>query len=392
MKRIWLALLAFTIGTNLVTPLFPFYSARFHLNNAQISLLFATYAIFLLPSLLLFGSLSDQLGRKRVLIPVMILFTLASVIYSLSTSSMELFIARAIQGISTGAFIGACTAYMVDNVEESKRGRTLLLASFTTMIGFGIGPGISGNIMQYFSWRISQLPFFIHITLMVIAIMLLFTVRETVVNKEGRVRLRIRVGVPADMKTKFWRFIAPAGFVFFALNGTVIAMIPVYTVSILHSKSLNLGGNLLFLLMLVGGISQLLVQKWAMNTVTKWGIVLTVIGAFVMLSAGPMHSAPILILGTIIEGIGNGWAFKGSLALAGNVSEPKVRAQVISTYYIAAYAGFSVPVLLVGLLSVYFGLQIALLGLAIVLTLISLMIWGYRDNSIKKKDSVRNII
>ena len=60
----WFAMMA---GTNLATPLYAVYEREFGFSSAVLTLVFATYALVLAPSLLLFGQLSDRLGRRRVM-------------------------------------------------------------------------------------------------------------------------------------------------------------------------------------------------------------------------------------------------------------------------------------------------------------------------------------
>src|SRR3954469_4490641 len=58
----WFAVMA---GANLATPLYAGYERRFGFSSAALTLVFATYALVLAPALLVFGQLSDRLGRRR---------------------------------------------------------------------------------------------------------------------------------------------------------------------------------------------------------------------------------------------------------------------------------------------------------------------------------------
>jgi MFS family permease len=60
----WTAAMA---AANLATPLYAVYEKRFGFSSAALTLVFATYALVLAPSLLVFGQLSDRLGRRRVM-------------------------------------------------------------------------------------------------------------------------------------------------------------------------------------------------------------------------------------------------------------------------------------------------------------------------------------
>ena len=58
----WFAMMA---GSNVATPLYAIYGGEFGFSKAVLTLVFATYALVLAPSLLVFGQLSDRLGRRR---------------------------------------------------------------------------------------------------------------------------------------------------------------------------------------------------------------------------------------------------------------------------------------------------------------------------------------
>ena len=54
-------------GTTLPTPLYPIYEEQFGFSGVTVTVIFATYAVGVIAALVLFGNLSDRIGRKRVL-------------------------------------------------------------------------------------------------------------------------------------------------------------------------------------------------------------------------------------------------------------------------------------------------------------------------------------
>ena len=364
------------MGTNLPVPLFPLYQMRFDMSNADISLLFSTYAVFLLPSLLLVGHLSDQVGRKVMMIPSIALLATASVIFAIAPSPYFLFVSRALQGVATGGFLGTCTAFIMDHGDSSRRAKTTLLASFTTMVGFGVGPGLSGLFIQYVPTDPYSTVFILHVALSISSIVAVLTLAETVRRHTG-LPIKFAIGVPRNIRLPFFGFIAPAVFLFFAMNGSVIALISTFAIKVLHLHNLAIGGLLIFTLMLSGGLAQVVISHsdmLEMIMLTKRGLLLTAVGAFVIIMSAPEKSLFLLVVGTVIEGIGNGWTFKGSLGLCGQITTDETRAKIVSSYYAAAYAGFSIPIFSVGLLSDYIGLTDALLALAVLLTFATMML------------------
>jgi len=88
------------LTANLATPLYKGYSDRLGFSPAVLGLIFATYAIVLIPSLLIFGQLSDQLGRRRVIAAGLGVAIVGLVLFAAADSVWWLFAARATQGLA----------------------------------------------------------------------------------------------------------------------------------------------------------------------------------------------------------------------------------------------------------------------------------------------------
>ena len=58
---------AMLLSANLATPLYAVWARQFGFSTAVLALIFAVYALVLIPALLLFGQLSDRLGRRAVI-------------------------------------------------------------------------------------------------------------------------------------------------------------------------------------------------------------------------------------------------------------------------------------------------------------------------------------
>ena len=63
---VWRAWLLVMAGANLATALYAPYAKQFNFSSLVLTTIFATYAIVLVPALVLFGRLSDRLGRRAV--------------------------------------------------------------------------------------------------------------------------------------------------------------------------------------------------------------------------------------------------------------------------------------------------------------------------------------
>jgi MFS family permease len=108
------AMLMLFVGTTLPTPLYRVYQQNLQFSSGILTLVFAVYVFTLLPSLLLVGRISDQVGRRPMLLAGMILAGLSAVLFTACRGLGWLFAARALQGVATGITTGTATAALAE--------------------------------------------------------------------------------------------------------------------------------------------------------------------------------------------------------------------------------------------------------------------------------------
>src|SRR3954463_15361013 len=118
-NRVAYALAAGVIGLGLFasvtpSPLSPLPAIRWHFGPLTLTLVYATYAFGVLAALLLAGRVSDEVGRRPVLLVSLGSLLAASVLYAVAGSVVWLFVARGVQGVATGLALGAASAAMLD--------------------------------------------------------------------------------------------------------------------------------------------------------------------------------------------------------------------------------------------------------------------------------------
>ena len=82
--------------------LYGLYEARWHFSTPVLTLVYGIYAIGVLASLLLAGGLSDQVGRRPVLLSSLVALLIAMGLFLLARSVVWLFLARALRGSRRG--------------------------------------------------------------------------------------------------------------------------------------------------------------------------------------------------------------------------------------------------------------------------------------------------
>src|SRR5438034_8321150 len=96
------------------SPLYRTYSVLWHFSPVTLTLIYATYAFGVLVALLLAGGVSDDVGRRPVLLVALGVLMASTVLFMAAGSAASLFAARALQGLATGAALSAASAALLD--------------------------------------------------------------------------------------------------------------------------------------------------------------------------------------------------------------------------------------------------------------------------------------
>ena len=131
------------------TPLYAIYQAKWHFTPITTTVVFGVYAIAVLAALLVLGRLSDHIGRRPVLLAAIAVHAGSLMIFATATGVPELLAARVVQGLSTGAALGAIGAAMLD----MDRG----LGTFANAVAPGMGSA-SGAILSALAVRFLPAP------------------------------------------------------------------------------------------------------------------------------------------------------------------------------------------------------------------------------------------
>ena len=135
---------AMLLSANLATPLYAVRARQFGFSTAVLALIFAVYALVLVPALLLFGQLSDRLGRRVVIAIGLGLAALALLLSALAAGTAWLFAARAMLGVAQGVLSGAATAALAELNPAGEPRRAALLATLSQVGGAATGVLLGG--------------------------------------------------------------------------------------------------------------------------------------------------------------------------------------------------------------------------------------------------------
>ena len=345
------------LGTTLPTPLYGLYREQFGFSELMITVIFATYAAGVIASLLLFGRLSDQVGRRRVLLPGLALAALSAVAFLLADGLALLIVGRVLSGLAAGIFTGTATATLLDLAAPERRARATLVATIANMGGLGLGPLLAGMLAQWAGSPL-RLTFWVYLALLVPASIAIWAMPEPVVAR-SRPRLRPQaLRVPAEMRATFVDA-ALAGFAGYAVLGLFTAVTPAFLAQELGVTNLAVVGLVVFAVFAASMVGQLMLELMPEAAALPAGCLALIAGMGSLALSLAVSSLALLVLGGVIAGFGHGLAFRAGLA-AVNASAPAAqRAEVASSFFVVMYAAISVPVIGVGILAEATGLRSA---------------------------------
>jgi predicted MFS family arabinose efflux permease len=324
------------------TPLYATYQARWGFSPITITVIFGVYAIAVLASLLVAGSLSDHIGRRPILIGALCTQAIVMLLFAFAGGVDVLLMARVLQGLATGAAVGAIGAGLVD----LHPGRGAVANATGAMSGTA-----SGALVQLLPAP-TKLIYLVLLVLFLLQAVGVWAIAETSPRVPGiRRALRPTIAVPPRVREALL-IAAPSLIAVWALAGFYGSLGPSLAAQVARSGSTVLGGAALFALAASGALTVLLFHRTEPRRFALAGNGLVVVGVAIVLWSVTTTSVTGFFVGTVIAGAGFGAGFQGGLRTIVALADPAERAGVISVAYIICYLAMGLPAILAGVLVV----------------------------------------
>jgi MFS family permease len=367
----WLVAYVFAatmLGTTLPTPIYVIYQSQWHFSSGIVTVIFATYAAGVLAALLLAGRSSDQVGRRRVLAAALGFSAVSTVVFILAPSLSWLFVGRVLSGLSAGLVTGTATAALTELIEASSSRRASRVATAANMGGLGLGPLVAGLFAQ-FGPNPTVLVFEVYLVVLAIAAAALAVVPETVGQRQPLTLRFTGLGIPVKGRAEFMAA-GVAGFAAFTLLGLFTSLAPTFLGGILHEHSRAVSGAVVFLIFGAATVTQVVLARYSSRPVVLSGLGVFLAALALIVGALSQASMPLFLVGTVVGGVAVGAVFIGSLSTANRLAPAEIRGRVVSTYFVFAYVGLTIPVIGVGIASEHVGDFRAVLVCSIVLAVL----------------------
>jgi MFS family permease len=347
-----------TTGGTLPIPLYTLWGKELGFGADTTTWIFAAYVLGTLAALVLVGGLSDQIGRRPLIITAVLLTVVAGTLFLIGGSVTMLLIARFISGVGVGIITSAVTAALSESYTGPNPATPQVISTVVNMGGLGFGPLLAGVFAQYLP-QPTELVFIVFIALTLGAAIVAFLLPETNDAADpARFRFRPNIGVPRNTLGIYARA-AIAVFPTFTLLGLFSSLTPRFIAGSLGIHNLAVAGLATFVLFEVGVIAQLIGRPHRPRTLVLLGLPILILSLALVLGGFENTNFLLFAVGTVLGGFGAGLTFSGGLRSVGSSVPHDRHAKAVATYFVAAQGALAVPVLTIGALSAAYPLELA---------------------------------
>lgn len=369
--------MSFSASSSAPTPLYHFYQQSMGLSNLTVTTIFAAYALTMVATFLTVARLSDYIGRRPMIFAGLALNALALVLFIAAGDAATLVAARLVQGIAVSIGMTTLGATILD----TDRTNGPVYNSVTAFLGLTAGALLAGILITSAPLP-TRLVFGILLAVTAIEGLVLLVTPETSSAKPGAMRVLLpQIAIPQAAMPTMARLL-PLNVATWSLGGFYLSLMPTLVSVATGTASPLVGAVMVALLPFTGATTVLVLRKVAPRRLLPLASFALAAGVAVTLVGIQAQSAAVMVVGTIVAGIGFGSSYAGNLRSILPLAREHERAGLLAAYFVESYASFAVPTVLAGLAVPVLGLveTSEFYGVVLIaLALLSVLLRGIRQ-------------
>jgi DHA1 family 2-module integral membrane pump EmrD-like MFS transporter len=308
-------------GSDNYLPSYPILSQYFDVSNTMIKWSMSAYLVGMGSCQLIFGPLSDYIGRKPVFAFGFLVFAVGGIVCALSHTIASFLLGRFIQGAGMGAGMALYRAIMRDCFSGNKLAKVSAIVVMCVGLTPPLAPITGGYIQHYFNWQMNfYLMSFIGVVYLVF--MTLYFPETSPKSLAGKQWFPlVRANAKRALSTPVFTVNLIRSGLSYASIITYLTMSPYLFQDVMHMNPVDYGWTNIVNAagFLVGGtINACLIGRFSVNQLMSVGVISIVIGAFLLVITGVFQwVAPLPVLFSVfIAFMGCGFMFSNASAAA----------------------------------------------------------------------------
>jgi MFS family permease len=349
---------------------YPLYAARWHLTPLITTEIFAIYPLVLVIMLILFGNVSDYIGRRSTLLIGLAFLLIGTILFALAPGIGLIFPGRILQGIGVGLAVGAGSAALVDYNPYGPRVPGPASTAVQS-VGFTLAL-VVGAILVQFAPDPLHLPYWVLVAAFVICgLFTLALPRHNPVDAEARGKWKPQgLLVPRGLGRPYvLASIALA--VSYATGAAFLSLGADIEHAVLKGASVLESGLALSLTTILIGVGAWIASRIGSKIAVRVGVVIVVLSSGALVGSALTSSLVLFLVSCALGGIAGGLLAAGGVSTAIAAAPARHRAQMLSAVFLVGYVAQGGIALAGGAIATSVGLAVASIWIAIILTAIA---------------------
>ena len=352
-------------GANQFAAMLLVYRDEDGFSSEAVTALFGAYAVGLIPALLIVGPISDRIGRRVVMRPVLALSVIATVVLIVSHDHLWiLLVGRLLAGVASGAAFAPGTAWIKELSAARPGGTGARRATLALSAGFGSGPLVAGVVAQWLPGP-TILPYVPHLVLILLVAAVAWNAPEIVTTRvPGAPSRRSEVWLAVRSRPFVLGIVLTAPWVFGAASTSFAVLATFVEIDV---APIAVTGSLAGLALWTGvGIQPLGRRLSDPRLIIVTGLAAAAGGLAIGAFIAPSDVAWLLVPSTILLGIAYGLILVGGLTTVESLAHPDDLGTLNAVFYSLTYIGFSAPLLSTLALDVLSPTSLMLVGIGVI--------------------------
>jgi predicted MFS family arabinose efflux permease len=366
------AVAAHTLWTSAAPALtYRLYAEEWHLSHTVTTGIFAVYPIAVVATLIAFGGVSDQIGRRAAMLLGLCASLGGALLFAVAPDVGWVFVGRILSGVGVGLSAGPSTAAILEFGADQEPKRAASLTMTAQAGGFAAALLVGGALTEYGPWP-TRLCFWVLAALILLLLVATWGLPRKVIAREKSSWRPQLPFVPKDLRRDFARA-AAAIMTAYTFGVLVLSLGGQVEHDLIGSSNALLNGAVLALFPIVLAPLGIVAKSLSARIALSLGALASVSGMGLLALAVHRHDLLIYLAATATAGAGYSLLFVGGLQLISASVPPRHRSGVLSALYLLAYLSIAVVAVALGMVATARGLAVAVDLGAVVITIMSII-------------------